>query len=98
MNQVGIKFPHSPILHYAFSSWREKILTKKYISTRKTDLFYNSMELCGILPRWEGKCHLHKTSKLVYYEASNEANTHNLVFASPMMISSKLRSFLDYFR
>ena len=76
MNQVGVKFPHSPILHYAFSSWREKTLTKKYISTRKTDLFYNSMELCGILPRWEGKCHLHKTSELVYYEASNEANTH----------------------
>ena len=28
MNQVGVKFLHSPILHYAFSSWREKILTK----------------------------------------------------------------------
>ena len=44
MNQVGAKFPHSPILHYAFSSWREKTMTKNYISTGNTDFFYNSME------------------------------------------------------
>ena len=44
MNQVGVKFPHSPILHYAFSSWREKTMTKNYISTGNTDFFYNSME------------------------------------------------------
>ena len=42
-----VKFPHSPILHYAFSSWIEKTMTKQYIAIRKTDLFYNSMGLCG---------------------------------------------------
>ena len=29
-NKPGVfssKFPHSPILHYAFSSWREKTMT-----------------------------------------------------------------------
>ena len=26
--QYAVKFPHSPILHYAFSSWLEKIMTK----------------------------------------------------------------------
>ena len=40
-----VKFLHSPILHYAFSSWTEKTMTKQYISIGKTDLFYNSMEL-----------------------------------------------------
>ena len=33
-----VKFPHNPILHYAFCSWIEKTMTK-------TDLFYNSMGL-----------------------------------------------------
>ena len=41
------KFPRSPILNYAFSSWIEKTMTKKYIAIEKTDLFYNSMGLCG---------------------------------------------------
>ena len=47
-----VKFPHSPILHYAFSSWIEKTTTKQYITLRKTDLFYNGMGLCGNLPPW----------------------------------------------
>ena len=42
-----VKFPHSPILHYTFSSWIEKTMTKQYIAIGKTDLFYNSMGLCG---------------------------------------------------
>ena len=45
--EYGVKFPHSPILHYAFSSWIEKTMTKQYIAIGKTDLFYNSMGLCG---------------------------------------------------
>ena len=44
-----VKFPHSPILHYAFSSGTEETMTKtiQYISVGKTDMFYNSMGLCG---------------------------------------------------
>ena len=26
--KISVKFPHSPILHYAFSSWIEKTVTK----------------------------------------------------------------------
>ena len=26
--EIPVKFPHSPILHYAFSSWIEKTMTK----------------------------------------------------------------------
>ena len=26
--KISVKFPHSPILHYAFSSWIEKTMTK----------------------------------------------------------------------
>ena len=26
--EYRVKFPHSPILHYAFSSWIEKAMTK----------------------------------------------------------------------
>ena len=26
--EIWVKFPHSPILHYAFSSWTEKTMTK----------------------------------------------------------------------
>ena len=43
----GKKFPHSPILHYAFSSWIEKTMTKTIHCLGKTDLFYNRMGLCG---------------------------------------------------
>ena len=43
-------FPHSPILHYVFSSWIEKKQQKQYIAIGKTDLFNSSMGLCGILP------------------------------------------------
>ena len=42
-----VKFPHSPILHYAFSSWTEETMTKQYIAIGKTDLSYNSMGRCG---------------------------------------------------
>ena len=42
-----VKFPHSPILHYAFSSWIEKTMTKTIHHHWETDLFYNSMGLCG---------------------------------------------------
>ena len=42
-----VKFPHSPILHYAFSSWMEETMKKTNIAMGKTDLFYNSMGLCG---------------------------------------------------
>ena len=41
-----VKFPHSPILHYAFSSWIEKTMTKTIHCHWETDLFYNSMGLC----------------------------------------------------
>ena len=47
MELIVVKFPHSPILHYAFSSWIEKTMTKQYIAIGKTDLLYNSMGLCG---------------------------------------------------
>ena len=43
-SKFSVKFPHSPILHYTFSSWREKTMTKTI--NRKT-CFYNSMGLCG---------------------------------------------------
>ena len=36
-----------PILHYAFSSWIEKTMTKTIHCHWETDLFYNSMGLCG---------------------------------------------------
>ena len=49
-----VKFPHSPILHHAFSSWIEKTTTKQYIAL-KTDLFYNGMGLCGNLPSFPPK-------------------------------------------
>ena len=42
-----VKFPHSPILHYAFSSWTEETMTKIIHFRWETDLFYNSMGLCG---------------------------------------------------
>ena len=42
-----VKFTHSPILHHACSSWIEKTMTKQYFAFGKTDLFYNSMGLCG---------------------------------------------------
>ena len=44
--QCWEKFLHSPILHYTFSSWIEKTMTKQYIAIGKTDLFYSSMGLC----------------------------------------------------
>ena len=28
LKEGTVKFPHNPILHYAFSSWIEKIMTK----------------------------------------------------------------------
>ena len=43
--RVTVKFPHSPILHYAFSSWIEKTMTKT-IAIGNTDFFHNSMGLC----------------------------------------------------
>ena len=45
--QSMVKFPHRPILHYAFSSWIEKTMTKTIHCLGKTDLFYNRMGLCG---------------------------------------------------
>ena len=51
MRKPKVKFPHSPILHYAFSSWIEKTTTKQYITLWKTELFYNGMGLCGNLPK-----------------------------------------------
>ena len=35
-NKLRVKFPHSPILHYAFSSWIEKTMTKT-MDRKKTD-------------------------------------------------------------
>ena len=46
-----LKFPHSPILHYAFSSWIVKITTKTIHCHWETDLFNNSMGLCGNFTR-----------------------------------------------
>ena len=31
--QIWVKFPHSPILHYAFSSWIEKTMTKTILTS-----------------------------------------------------------------
>ena len=44
-----VKFPHSPmpILHYAFSSWIEKTMTKTIRCHWENRFFYNSMGLCG---------------------------------------------------
>ena len=45
---IMVKFPHSPILHYAFGFWIEKTTKEKqYIAIGKTDLFFSSMRLCG---------------------------------------------------
>ena len=44
---ILVKFPYSPILHYAFSSWIEKTMTKTIRCQWETDLFCNSMGLCG---------------------------------------------------
>ena len=75
LNKFAVKFPHSHILHYAFSSWIEKTITKKYISIRKTDLFYNSMRLCGNFTKFasiwrENVTHIHagvKKTKIVIW-------------------------------
>ena len=46
--KLWVKFSHSPILYYAFSSWIEKKVTKTIIALGNTDLFYSSsMGLCG---------------------------------------------------
>ena len=45
-NQL-IKFPHSPILHYAFSSWVEKTMTKTIRCHWENRFAYNIMGLCG---------------------------------------------------
>ena len=50
--QFLVKSPHSPILHYAFSSWIEKTTTKTIHCRWKTDLFNNSMGLCGNLTQF----------------------------------------------
>ena len=55
---MRVKFPHSPILYYAFSSWIEKTMTKQYIAIRKTDLFYSSMGLCGNFTKFAKKINL----------------------------------------
>ena len=44
---VRVKFPHSPILHYPFSSWIEKTVTKTIHCHWENIFFYNSMGLCG---------------------------------------------------
>ena len=75
LNKFAVKFPHSHILHYAFSSWIEKTMTKKYIAIRKTDLFYNSMRLCGNFTKFasiwrENLTHIHagvKETKIVVW-------------------------------
>ena len=66
-NRSWVKFPHSPILHYASSSWIEKTMTKKYISTRKTDLFYCSMELCGNFTVLFFVYHLEADLKIIFH-------------------------------
>ena len=38
-----VKFLHSPILHYAFSSWIEKTMKKPYIAIGKTDFTPNNI-------------------------------------------------------
>ena len=50
-------FPHSPIQHFAFSSWIEKTMTKTIHCIGKTDLFYNSIGLCGNFIRLISYCY-----------------------------------------
>ena len=47
--RVTVKFPHSPILHYAFSSWIEKTMTKT-IAIGNTDFFTIVWGSTKILP------------------------------------------------
>ena len=47
---MTVKFPHSPILHYAFSSWREKTMQKQYIALGKQICFTIGWECAEILP------------------------------------------------
>ena len=58
LEQTPVKFPHSPsyIIHSVLE--QRKQWQKQYIAIGKTDLFYNSMGLCGIftqipLNRWQ---------------------------------------------
>ena len=47
---LDTSFPNSPILHYVFSSWIEKTMTKTiHFHWENIFVFYNSMELCGNL-------------------------------------------------
>ena len=45
-----VKFPHSPILHYAFSSWIEKTMQKQYIALGKQICFTIGWDCAEILP------------------------------------------------
>ena len=49
---LRVKFPHSPILHYAFSSWIEKTMKKKkqYIALGKQICFTIEWGCEEILP------------------------------------------------
>ena len=45
--QIMVKFPHSPILYFAFSSWIEKTMTKTIHCYWGNRFVYSSMGLCG---------------------------------------------------
>ena len=57
-----IKFPHSPILHSVLG--QRKHWQKQYVAIGKTDLFYNSMGLCGNFTDQLGRKQLKLTLRL----------------------------------
>ena len=63
-----VKFPHSTILHYAFSSWIEKTMTKKIHCNWENRFFYNCMGLWGNFTAFSrvkkvGWCDIRRTVK-----------------------------------
>ena len=63
-----VKFPHSTILHYAFSSWIEKTMTKKIHCHWENWVFYNCMGLWGNFTAFSrvkkvGWCDIRRTVK-----------------------------------
>ena len=44
MKHSRVKFPHSPILHYAFSSWRVKTTIIKVLCEQTRELTHDSLD------------------------------------------------------
>lgn len=63
-----VKFMHSPILHFALSSWIEKTMTKKIPCNWENRFFYNCMGLWGNFTAFSrvkkvGWCDIRRTVK-----------------------------------